>query len=199
MYARHGYLNADGECRHRAGKHVTMTSEIVGEKLIAVVYSWSSTSLAYFISTCGVTTPAAEPYVTSFEDESGEIVTKSFSRPRVIDDYYNCCTVIDDHNKYRQAHLALEKKWRTQNCWARLTITLIAMAVTNFYRIAQAARPDLYESLTVRQFVARLCKSLEGSERSNYRPRCRTKADKRDAATSGLSEVRWPMKQCCGS
>lgn len=185
MYARHGYLNSDGEKRHRAGKHVVMTSEVAGVKVIAVAYTWSSTGIAYFVSTCGVTTAAAKPYVTSFEDESGEIVTKAFTRPQLVSDYYDACTVIDDHNKSRQAHLSLERKWPTKNCWLRLFITLFAMQVVSFFRIMSMVRPDEYEGLTVRQFVSKICESLK--ERPGYRPR--KKAAKRGAEDTNLREV----------
>lgn len=164
MYARHGELNGDGERRHRAGKHVIMTANIAGVDLIAIVYAWSSTGLAFFISTCGVTTPASQPYITSFEDEHGEIVSKAFPRPELIDDYYRACTVLDDHNNLRQGQLKLEKKWRTQSCWFRVITTLIGMAVTNCFRVCELARPEVYGNLTVRQFVARLCKSLADKE-----------------------------------
>ena len=53
-----------------------MTSTIAGVKLITLAYTWSQTSIAYFISTCGDTTPAKEPYITEYEDTDGQIQQK---------------------------------------------------------------------------------------------------------------------------
>lgn len=56
------------------------------------------TSTAYFISTCGTTTPHPLPYTTNFENDYGDTITKEYSRPSVVGRYYESCTLIDDHN-----------------------------------------------------------------------------------------------------
>ena len=94
---------------------VTGDVKIAGVKLIAWAYTWSQTSIAYFNSTCGVTTRAKEPYFTEYEDNDGQIQQRSYPRPQLVSDYYNTCTYIDDGNKLRQHHLALEKKWPTKD------------------------------------------------------------------------------------
>ena len=161
MKARHGFTNRDGEHRHHAGKHVVMTSTIAGVKLIALAYTWSQTSIAYFVSTCGVTTPAKEPYITEYEDDEGQVQQRSYPRPQLVSDYYDKCTCIDDDNKLRQHHLALEKKWPTKDPWYRLWTTLLGMRTVSFYRYLQRAFPARYGEVTIVQFVDMMCVNLE--------------------------------------
>ena len=106
---------------------------------------------------------------------SGYVFTRVYPRPQLVSDYYFASTIIDDDNKLRQALLALEKKWPTQDCWRRLVTTLIGMSVVNFYRLMQKVQPDVYDTMPVLEFADRICgvlsTGLDGVGTRKVRPR----------------------------
>jgi len=153
------------EPRHKAGSHVVMTCKIAGVQLYAVAYAWSRSSIALFVSTCGVTTPAASMYTVRYDNGDGDVVSKEYPRPQLVSDYYEAATVIDDDNKLRQASLGLEKRWPTQNCWRRLVVTLIGMSAVCLNRLMQKACPDVYFDRPINEFVDRMCGALDVSTR----------------------------------
>ena len=119
-----------------AGHWVVMTTEVCsGVYLIALAYAWSHSSVSFFISTVGDTSPATVSYKTNFTNDFGEITSKSIPRPDLCDFIFGFLPVIDNHNKSRQHYLKLEKKWPTKDCWFRIICTLIGMSVVDLYRI----------------------------------------------------------------
>ena len=92
-----------------AGHWVVFTTEISGVKLIALAYAWSQKGVSYFISTCGSTEASRVKYLSSFEDEFGNVSHKTIDRPELCHFLYEYLPLIDEHNKQRQRLLALEK------------------------------------------------------------------------------------------
>ena len=118
------------------GPHRTYEAEIDGVKLIAVGYKYNTSSVCSFISTCGVAT-AGQPHTASYAAGGGKVQKAPVYRPKVIEQYYEHCTMIDDHNKYRQSHLAVELSWPTSDCWFRLLCTTAGVCVTDMYLVVR--------------------------------------------------------------
>jgi hypothetical protein len=141
----------------KAGHWVVMTTELCDVPLIAIAYAWSNSSVAYFLSTVGDTCPAAKFYETKFEDEYGEKQEKQVPRPEICDFIYDFLPLIDNHNKARQHHLALEKKWLTEDCWFRLFSTLIGFSVVDLYRLYRYDDEFKWKDVSIIKFSDMLC------------------------------------------
>ena len=50
--------------------------------------------------------------------------------------FFHDSNVIDTHNQFRQANLALEKKWLTKDAYFRLTTSLLGINVVDTYKLA---------------------------------------------------------------
>lgn len=149
MKARHG--------NRPCGHWVVMSAEISGVRLLAIAFAWSQSSIAFFISTIGITAPAAQSYQSNFEDDFGRKCSKMIRRPEIVDFIYRFLPVIDNHNKSRQHSLALERKWPTKNCWFRLYTTLIGMSVVDLYRLYRYNDVQKWDKITVVQFSDMIC------------------------------------------
>jgi hypothetical protein len=126
LTARHG--------TRPAGHWVVMTAEISGVPLLALVYAWSQSSVAYFISTCGSTQPHPKKYESKFEDEWGGTSVRLIDRPDIAHWYYHFNSLIDETNKQRQGILRLEQRWQTKDPYMRLVSTLLGQSVVDMHR-----------------------------------------------------------------
>ena len=80
-------------------------------------------------------------------------------RPDVCDFIFRFLPIIDNHNKLRQHHLALEKTWLTKKPWFRLYTTLIGMSVVDLYRLYCYHDLERWKDYTIQQFADMLCGS----------------------------------------
>jgi hypothetical protein len=99
MHALHAVLEAR-HGRKPAGHWVTMTTTIVGVKLIALAYAWSKNGVSYFISTCGSTDPSEYKYEAKYEDDWGNTSIRLLDRPKIADFLYQYLPLTDEHNNY---------------------------------------------------------------------------------------------------
>jgi Transposase IS4 len=133
-----GVLHSVLEARHGnrpAGHWVTMTATISGVPIIAMAYAWSQKGVSYFVSTCGNTEVSQVKYESKFEDEWGNTQYKELDRPQLAHFLYEYLPLIDEHNKQRQAILALETRWLTRDPWFRLICTTLGMSVVDMHRL----------------------------------------------------------------
>jgi len=126
--------------------------ELSGVKLLAIGFAWSQSSISYFLSKCGSTNPAANSYMTHFEDEFGTICTWSIPQPSILEWVYDYLPLIDEHNKQRQNLLHLKKKWPTKNCWFHLLTTLVGMCVVDMHRVYLNHNKHKYGRMDILQF-----------------------------------------------
>ncbi len=117
-----------------AGHWVVFHATISNVRLMAVVYGWSQRGLSYFISTAGSTELHDEKYISSFEDNFGNIVYREINRPKFAHFLYDNLPLIDEANKQRQSVLNLENCWSPKDCWFKLLITLTAMSVVDMHQ-----------------------------------------------------------------
>jgi hypothetical protein len=160
LIARHG--------NRPAGHWTTMTTTISGVHVIAMAYAWSQRGVSYFVSTCGSTEVADDPYYTKFEDEDGTVNSKEIKRPKLAEFLFLFLPLIDEHNKQRQAILALERCWPTKDAFFRLIITLVGMTVVDMHRWHRNIKSKTAMDITfecfedsVRNFSDLICKSLK--------------------------------------
>ena len=106
----------------------------VNQEMYAMAYAWSQRGVAYFLSNCGTTDKHPEPYISSFEDEIGNVTNKPLDRPCIAHFIYDFLPLIDEHNKQRQSILGLERKWPTTKAWFRVLTTLVGMSVVDLHR-----------------------------------------------------------------
>lgn len=96
-----------------------------------------------------------------------KLIGRSIPRPEIIHFYYQYAPLIDEHNKARQAVLALEKRWLTKDAWFRLLTTLVGMCVVDMFRIyrydqikIQGEDFDVVDSIRLLRFSDILCGDL---------------------------------------
>jgi hypothetical protein len=180
-----------------AGHWVVFKTTISDLKIFALAFAWSQRSVAYMVSSCGLTSPHEIKYLTHFEDEFGNVNFKEIERPAVAHFLYEYLPLIDEHNKQRQSILNLERCWLTKDPWFRLLTTLLGMSVVDCHRwhrhvmymkrhkegaeisprhARQFAEDDKNE-LTIREFSDILTAMLED------RPRIRLSAPRADRNT----------------
>lgn len=158
--------------RHKKtmGHWVVATAKVAGVDLIAIAYAWSQKGVAYFISTCGKTSPAKDLYVSKFENEFGMVDYKEIQRPQICHFLYQYLPLIDEHNKQRQSYLALERCWPTRCCWFRLLVTIVGMSVVDFHRVYRNVNESkkLTEiednDLRIRWFSDQICGRMKGRD-----------------------------------
>jgi hypothetical protein len=107
MQALHSVLTAQYN-EQPAGHWVV--SRICYLLLLAVCYAWNHSSVAYFLSTCGLTNPAKSSYLTHFEDEFGTVGVKHTPQPSIKEWFYDYLPLMGEHSKQRWSLLHLEKK-----------------------------------------------------------------------------------------
>ena len=113
------------------GKWVAFTAEVDGVTLYALAYKYSLSSPPNLVlSTCG-TTVCTRPYTSSYSDENGTRHVASHRRPDMISDYFDGSTIIDDKNKERQAHLAVEDAWPTKDCYFKIMCAMAGSHVVD--------------------------------------------------------------------
>jgi hypothetical protein len=75
--------------------------------------------------------------------------------------YYNSCAKIDQHNKYRQAELMLERKIKTREWWRRVSHSLFAMCVVDSYLLMVGCRGTKNTGFkTARHYFDKLAEEL---------------------------------------
>jgi hypothetical protein len=116
MQALHAVLRAHYGDRS-AGHCVAFEATTLEVKLMAVVYDWSQRGLSYSISTTrGSTELHDKKYMSSFEDNFGNIVLKKVNHPKFSHFLNENLPLFFEASKQRQSGLNLE------NCWCPRTV-----------------------------------------------------------------------------
>lgn len=139
--------------------HLATHEEI---KLIAIGYRYSSRKTLHFIMTedAGSTTEG-ECYEMKFADTHGNVHIRYVDRPEIISHFFNKSNCVDKHNQARQYELALEKRWKTDDVYFRLSTTMIGFSVTDTWKLASYHKLlNRYKETTVKQFGGILSKQL---------------------------------------
>ena len=149
---------------------VENTPRVTGERLMyeaklagsypvyATSYRFTRDSLKTLVSTCGTSLPKTfTPEQAAALGKDERIEGYADDAPSVLVEYSAFAGRIDQHNKYRQAILAIEKRWKSQTWWHRLYGTLVGIVVVNAYLVWKTLHDD---DLTLLQFTNTLAKEL---------------------------------------
>ena len=149
------------------GVWVVLESIHEGIPLIAIGYRYSTRTTLHFVATKDAgSTAKGTPYQMKFTDDWGNIHIRDVDRPDIISRFFQSSNTIDKHNQCRQAELALEKRWQTQNPFFRLHTTIIGMNVVDCYFLADHHRiinhriPDKEYKMTIINFAGFLAHQL---------------------------------------
>ncbi|KAL7458010.1 hypothetical protein ACHAWC_009713 [Mediolabrus comicus] len=143
-------------------------------KLVAIGYKYSLRSkILSFISTWNAgSTGEGKPYIARFPDKHGNMCEREVDRPELISDYFDDSDVVDSHNKSRQFDLALEKGWRTTDCWFRLITTFTGITATDSWNATRfhCTKESGFQDMSIKRFTECLVYDLlnkpwEDSER----------------------------------
>ena len=106
-------------------------------------------------------TTAGECYEMKFADTHGNVHIRYVDRPEVISHFFTKSNCVDKHNQARQYELALEKRWKTDDVYFRLSTTMAGFSVTDTWKLASHHKLlNRYKETTVKQFGGILSKQL---------------------------------------
>ena len=145
---------------HPTGNWATMSTELCGVKIFAVVYNWSKKGFTCFVSSAGSTEVSPTMYRTSYQTDTGETETKLIPRPAMADFVYKFAPDIDQHNRERQDQLDICGVWKTASPWFRLHTGVLGQSVVDLMRTCKAKMPRKYEDMHPRTFANRLLKDM---------------------------------------
>ena len=120
-----------------------MKTTINSMDAMAIAHAWSQRGMSYFTLSTGSTEVDNEKYLSSFDDDFGNCMSKELGRPKISHVLCECLPLIDRHNKRRQSILNMERKWCRKDCWFRLLTTMTGMragGTHGWHRNAKASR-----------------------------------------------------------
>ena len=192
LQARHG--------ERPAGHWVVMRATIADVPVIAMAYAWSQKGVSYFVSTCGCTAPSEVKYESKYEDAWGNTAIKLIDRPELCHFLYEFLPLIDEHNKQRQALLALEKRWLTKSPWFRLICTILGQSTVDMHRYfrhesirTHAKEHEMIDHIRVLNFSDKICGALRPWPRKAARPTLATTANRANGSLSRITNVEGTM------
>jgi Transposase IS4 len=134
-----------------------------------MAFCWVDRDRRYFVSTCS-SLAAGNPCLrwrwtqvdrTTFNAPPVfmEIVVQ---QPQACETYYSACAKIDQHNRYRQAALALERKLKTKVWWRRVNFSIFGMCVVDSYLLLVGCRggPEHCGYYCAKSYFAKLAEEL---------------------------------------
>jgi hypothetical protein len=152
-----------------AGKWVVFRTEIKGVNIIAMVYAWSQSNVAYFVSTIGDTYASPKKYSFFCEDEFGGPSSKDYDRPILCDFVYNLLPVIDSYNKQRQDSLQVEECWPTHHFWTKVFNAYVGMSAVQMQRLYSYKYPGIpNKDMPVKRFADMIAAGLVEREREKF-------------------------------
>ena len=103
---------------------------------------WHDHHYKTFICNAGTNMPGTTAKKKRQRDD-GSNYYKECARPEAMELYYAGCGKIDQHNRFRQYILGLEKKWRTQRWQTRMLHSMfVGMNTLDAFLVTQALLPD---------------------------------------------------------
>jgi len=146
---RHGLYHVDGPTGCRA-----------------MAFVWADRDRRYFISTCSNIQPGVDinrsrwKQVDKAPNAVPNKVNLNVEQPKACEIYYSACSMIDRHNRCRQAGLMLEKKIKVQTFDKRVNLSLFGMVVVDSLHLFQKIRQGSAANISERAFFERLSEQL---------------------------------------
>jgi hypothetical protein len=123
----------------------------------AMALAWVDRERRYFISTAASAVEGAFYERTRWRQmNSGpQHVTFQIKQPLVAELYYDCCAMIDRHNRCRQDDLMLERKFAAVDWSVRVGHSLLGMTIVDSWLLYVGARGEL-RTMKQREFYEAL-------------------------------------------
>ena len=118
-------------CGKERGDHVVCSTEIDGERYIAV--GENDKCIKTFISTCATTLPGAPAHKKRHSDDGKRIADRLVKRTKTSETYYRGMPMVDINNHLRQDGLGLELAFGTHDCMIRQLTSIIGMTEVNSF------------------------------------------------------------------
>jgi hypothetical protein len=130
-----------------------------------LAFVWVDRDRQYFISTCSSLT-AGPPCIRwrwkqvdrETPNAPPEYKEVFVQQPEACYIYYGGCGKIDQHNRYQQASLALERKLHTNNWHRRVNMSIFGIICVDSFLLQQGCQGNVYK--TGAAYFARLAKEL---------------------------------------
>ena len=155
------YLEAV-ELPERGDHHVVISNPSADCRLIAVAWNGGKKRKT-LVSTCGVTTPAAQPATREVYRNVGngtsEIQKRVTPWPQLVSTYFTTANASDVNNHYRQGSLALEETWITQTWWHRVLATILGTIEVDAFLVYRKFCPN-EDQISHREFTEEIAKGL---------------------------------------
>ena len=105
-----------------------------GIPIVAVGYKYNSRTVLCFAATenAGSTLPGSL-YKAKYTDKYNNVKIRKVERPAILSMYFDHSNAVDNHNKYSQSILRLEKLWTVRCGFKRIATTLISKTVVDTY------------------------------------------------------------------
>lgn len=114
-------------------------------KVEMLAFVWMDRDRRYFVAS-GSSVDAGRPYVRKRwrqvvpdKETAPENVELIVPQPKACEIYYDCCGIIDRHNRCRQDDLQIEKKLGTDSWSTRVNLSIFAMCVVDCWLVYKAA------------------------------------------------------------
>ena len=148
------------------GVSIVLKAMYHGISLMVSGYHYSThTTICFVAMNDAGSTRVGSPYEMKYIDDWGNVQCRNVERPDILSEFFKASNMIDKHNLSRQADLALEKHWLTQNPYFRLHATMIGINVVDCYKLAEHHkiinfRMDKEKKMTIVHFAGYLAKQL---------------------------------------
>jgi hypothetical protein len=112
-------------------------------EVAAMALVWVDRERRYFISTAASAVEGAERTRWRQMNSGTQRVPFQIKRPLVAELYYNCCAMIDRHNRCRQDDVMLERKFVTMDWSVPVGHSLLVMIIFDSWLLYVGARGEL--------------------------------------------------------
>ena len=123
-----------------AGTKIVLTATVKGIKLVAIGYNQNKSDTVCLLMTEGAGSTIDDecrPRGQKFIDKFRNVCVRKFARPKVVNEYYYYCGIIDDHNRRRQGYLRLEQKWVSHSGFGRIFTTIVGLNIVDTYLLCK--------------------------------------------------------------
>eukprot|EP00170_Pyropia_yezoensis_P001688 contig_7251_g1692 len=123
-------------------EHATYTHKTLGGAVGLMTVMWVDRERRYFILSTSTTLPGDPHERLRYRQIycKAERLPLTLRLPRVVQEYYECCAMIDRHNRCRQDDLRLEHKLGTHNWSTRVNMSLLSMSEVDAWMLYCGAR-----------------------------------------------------------
>lgn len=122
---------------------------------------WVDTNRRHFVSTTSSTKPG-KPYERMRWGQRAQEprrIRATVNQPKVVEEYYNTCAAIDQHNRCRQDDLQLDRKIEVKTWDRRVNLGILGFCVADSWKLYRSGKGISIE-LSQKEFYEQLADAL---------------------------------------